>query len=75
MEIYHAVVAVDVDRCGTENDEENNNNGDEEDKGKHREAAAAVAAAFFNMKPAMRALADRVRHRCFAFWTFGERHG
>lgn len=75
MEIDHAVVAVDVDRYGAENDEENDNDGAEENKGNHREATVAMAAAFFNMKPAVRAVADRVRHLGFTFRTFGDRHG
>jgi hypothetical protein len=75
MEIDHAVVAVDVDRYSTENNEENDNADAKENKGKKRQAPAATAAAFFSVKPAVRAVTDGVRHLAFAFRTFHERHG
>jgi hypothetical protein len=75
VDVDHAVVAVDVDARGKDEKEENENRQPEENKGKKRQAAVAMAAAFFDMKPAVRAVADCIRHLGFAFRTFGERHG
>jgi hypothetical protein len=60
VEIDQAVVAVDVDACGKDEEEENDDRGAEENKWKHREAAVAMAAAFFNVKPAVRAVTDGI---------------
>jgi hypothetical protein len=75
VDVDHAVVTVDVDARGEDEEEEDNHCGAEEKKGKQRHAAMAMAAAFFNVKPAMGAVAEGVRHLGFAFGTFGERHG
>jgi hypothetical protein len=75
VEIDQAVVAVDIDRYGAENNEENDNDGPEKNKREKREASLPVAAAFFNMKPAMRAVAYGVGYLGFAFRTFEKRHG